>query len=318
MQYTERVLESTPSTTPRYPVRLVALRTGLTPHVLRAWERRYGVVSPTRSEGGQRLYSELDIERLLRLRRLTERGHAIGRLAALVLSELARLEEETPAATAPMETESVTTAASAALEATRRLDAVELQAVLERAAMTLGVPVFLDHVVSPLLVQIGQRWSDRSVSVAQEHMASGVIRRVLGWLLRLYEVRNGAPRVVVTTPPLHAHEFGALMAAACAAAEGWNVTYLGPDLPVTDLVGAVAMSGARAVALSAVYQPEGGDLLEALRETRARLPPSVALVVGGSGALQIRAEAEAAGARVVGSLAEFRSVLPRLAEEPVR
>ncbi|HEU4523411.1 MAG TPA: MerR family transcriptional regulator [Gemmatimonadales bacterium] len=310
--------ESTPSPIPRYPVRLVALRTGLTPHVLRAWERRYGVVSPTRSEGGQRLYSELDIERLLRLRRLTERGHAIGRLAALALSELARLEEETPAATAPVETESVTTAASAALEATRRLDAVELQAVLERAAMTLGVPVFLDYVVSPLLMQIGQRWSERSVSVAQEHMASGVIRRVLGWLLRLYEVRNGAPRVVVTTPPLHAHEFGALMAAACAAAEGWNVTYLGPDLPVTDLVGAVAMSGARAVALSAVYQPEGGDLLEALRETRARLPPGVALVVGGSGALQIRADAEAAGARVVGSLAEFRSVLPRLAEEPVR
>ena len=318
MQYTERVLEPTPSPIPRYPVRLVALRTGLTPHVLRAWERRYGVVSPTRSEGGQRLYSELDIERLLRLRRLTERGHAIGRLAALALAELARLEEETPAPTAPVETESVTTAASAALEATRRLDAVELQAVLERAAMTLGVPVFLDHVISPLLVQIGQRWSERSVSVAQEHMASGVIRRVLGWLLRLYEVRNGAPRVVVTTPPLHAHEFGALMAAACAAAEGWNVTYLGPDLPVTDLVGAVAMSGARAVALSAVYQPEGGDLLEALRETRARLPPGVALVVGGSGALQIRADAEAVGARVVGSLAEFRSVLPRLAEEPVR
>jgi DNA-binding transcriptional MerR regulator/methylmalonyl-CoA mutase cobalamin-binding subunit len=289
--------------------------------VLRAWERRYGVVSPTRSEGGQRLYSELDIERLLRLRRLTARGHGIGRLALLALPELARLEEEipapAPAAAAALETESVASAAAAALEATGRLDAAELQVVLERAAMTLGVPVFLDHVVSPLLVQIGQGWSERSVSVAQEHMASAVIRRVLGWLLRLYEVRNGAPRVVVTTPPLHAHELGALMAAACAAAEGWNVTYLGPDLPVTDLVSAVGISGARAVAISAVYQPEGGDLLGALRETRARLPGSVALLVGGAGALQLRAEVEAAGARVVGSLSEFRSVLPRLAEESV-
>ena len=173
--------------------------------MLRAWERRYGVVSPTRSEGGQRLYSELDIERLLRLRRLTERGHAIGRLAGLALSELARLEEETPALAAPGETESVTTAASAALEATRRLDAVELQAVLERAAMTLGVPVFLDHVVSPLLVQISGARATLGLGGAGAH-GLRVIRRVLGWLLRLYEVRNGAPRVVVTTPPLHAHE----------------------------------------------------------------------------------------------------------------
>jgi DNA-binding transcriptional MerR regulator len=79
--------------TPRYPVRLVALRTGLTPHVLRAWERRYAVVSPSRSSGGQRLYSDLDIERLRRLRRLTARGHAISRIAALPLDEWTRLDQ---------------------------------------------------------------------------------------------------------------------------------------------------------------------------------------------------------------------------------
>src|SRR3954468_20227311 len=82
-----------PSATPRYPVRLVASRTGLSPHVLRAWERRYGVVNPTRSEGGQRLYSDLDIERLLRLRRLAERGHSIGRIGTLGVSELVELEK---------------------------------------------------------------------------------------------------------------------------------------------------------------------------------------------------------------------------------
>ena len=87
------------SSSPRYPVRLVALRTGLSAHVLRAWERRYAVVSPTRTEGGQRLYSDLDIERLLHLRRLTERGHAIGRIASLPLAELARIEDETAAGT---------------------------------------------------------------------------------------------------------------------------------------------------------------------------------------------------------------------------
>jgi MerR family transcriptional regulator, light-induced transcriptional regulator len=314
--YNRTVTDPTPSADPRYPVRLVALRTGLSPHVLRAWERRYHVVSPTRTDGGQRLYSDLDVERLLRLRRLTERGHAIGRLALLPLPELVRLEEEAPADRLETASAEAAEAVTAALQATRRLDDLELQAVLERAAITLGVPVFLDQVVTPLLKRIGEGWSQHTVSVAQEHMASVVIRRVLGWLMRVYEVRKGAPRVVVATPPHYAHEFGALMAAASAAAEGWSVTYLGPDLPVADLVSAVGLSGARAVAISAVHQPQqGADLLGMLRDTRARLPADVTLLVGGTRALEVRAQAEAAGARVVESLAEFRGLLPRLARE---
>lgn len=308
--------DPSPSSAPRYPVRLVALRTGLSPHVLRAWERRYRVVSPTRTDGGQRLYSDLDVERLLRLRRLTEQGHSIGRIALLPLPELARLEEKAPADTRETASAGAADAATAALEATRRFDDLELQAVLERSAITLGVPVFVDQVVTPLLRRIGEGWSQHSVSVAQEHMASVVIRRVLGWLMRVYEVRNGAPRVVVVTPPHYAHELGALMAAASAAAQGWAVTYLGPDLPVADLVSAVGHSGARAVAISAVHQPpQGGDLLGVLRDIRARLPADVTLLVGGARALEVRAEAEAAGARVVESLAEFRGLLPLLARE---
>jgi len=143
-------------------------------------------------------------------------------------------------------------------------------------------------------------------------IASVAVQPKAGWT---YEVRTGAPRVVVATPPHYTHELGALMAAASAAAEGWAVTYLGPDLPVADLVNAVGQSKARAVAISAVAQPEGGDLLEVLRDTRARLPADVTLLVGGAGALEIRAEAEAAGARVVESLAEFRALLLRLAPE---
>jgi methanogenic corrinoid protein MtbC1 len=300
--------------------------------VLRAWERRYGVVTPTRTEGGQRLYSDLDIGRLLRLRRLTDRGHAIRRLASLPLEELARLDEESAERDAPAPraanrgtaeelseramADSAATAIAAALQATRRLDAVELQAVLERAAVTLGVPDFIDEVVSPALVHIGHGWSERSVSIAQEHMATAVFRRVLGWLLRVYEVSNGAPRIVVATPPGHGHELGALMAAASAAAEGWSVTYLGPDLPVADLVSAVGQARARAVAISAVYQPDSADLLRTLREIRAGLPESVALLAGGTAALEIRDEAQAAGVHVIRSLAEFRALLPRLDEEP--
>ena len=319
---------------PRYPVRLVALRTGLTPHVLRAWERRYGVVIPTRSEGGQRLYSDLDIERLRRLRRLTDRGHAIRRLASLSLDALTRLDEETSAdeerasslagrssGASPAEqshAESAREFTAAALLATRQLDPIELQSVLERAAVTLGVPAFLDEVVAPALEGVGHGWAEGSVSVAQEHMTTAVIRRVLGWLLRVFEVNGTAPRILVTTPPHQVHELGALMVAASAAAEGWGVTYLGPDLPVTDLLGAVEQTRARAVAVSVVYVFDHSDLLAAIRESRAGLPEQVPLLLGGAAAPEIRREAEAAGAVVIASLPEFRALLHRLAAEEVK
>ncbi|HEX3236266.1 MAG TPA: MerR family transcriptional regulator [Gemmatimonadales bacterium] len=310
-------------------MRLVAVRTGLTPHVLRAWERRYGVVSPARTEGGQRLYSDLDIERLRLLRQLTDRGHAIGRIASLPIAELARLDEDTGGAeeaaassdadgsgageAEQTRARSVGESITAVLRATRRLDAVELQAVLEQAAVTHGVPVFIDEVVAPALMRIGHGWAEGSVSVAQEHMASAVFRRVLDWLFRVYEVRGTAPRLVVATPPTQVHEFGALMVAISAAADGWGVTYLGPDLPVADLLSAVGQTGARAVAVSAVYVPEGVDFLAALREMRAGLPEQVPLLVGGAATPEIAAEAEAAGARVIASLPELRAMLRRLA-----
>jgi cellobiose phosphorylase/methylmalonyl-CoA mutase cobalamin-binding subunit len=154
---------------------------------------------------------------------------------------------------------------------------------------------------------------ERTVSVAQEHMATAVIRRVLGWLFRVYEVRGTAPRLVVSTPPGQVHELGALMVAASAAAEGWAVTYLGPNLPVADLVSAVGQAGARAAAISAVHRPEGSDLMTALRDMRAGLPQRVPLLVGGAGVAGVRREAEAAGAVVIESLPELRALLRRLA-----
>ncbi len=313
-------------------MRLVASRTGLSPHVLRAWERRYNVVSPTRSDGGQRLYSDLDVERLLRLRRLTDRGHAIRRIAALPLEELARLEQEVEAggdaarrlaADRGLEagdaeqatTEHAESAVASALQAARRLDPIELEAVLERAAVTLGVPIFIDEVVAPALMRIGHGWAQGSVSVAQEHMATAVFRRVLGWLFRVYEVKGPAPRLVVATPPGQQHEMGALMVAASAAAEGWSVTYLGPDLPVAELLSAARQTDTDAVAVSAVSAGEAGDLAVVLREIRSGLPDRVPLLVGGAAVPGIRRDAEAAGALVLDSLPELRVVLRRLAEQ---
>ncbi|MGN6167211.1 MAG: MerR family transcriptional regulator [Solirubrobacteraceae bacterium] len=315
--------------TPRYPVRLVAIRTGLSPHVLRAWERRYRVVTPSRSEGGQRLYSELDVERLRRLRRLSERGHSIGHLASLSLEQLTALDLDAPAERAPGEApaigepagpaddDSIRDITMVALRATREFAPRDLQVLLERAAVTLGVPAFLEQVVVPLLKAIGHGWSVRSVSIAQEHMATAVIRRVLGWILGLYQAAADAPGIVVATPPGEGHEMGALMVAVSAAAEGWAVTYLGPDLPADDLLAAARQTRARAVGLSIVDPGRSDSLADVLREVRAGLPEGVLLLLGGAAAGELRDEAEAMGAEVIESLPEMRAVLQRVAAESV-
>jgi len=283
-------------------------------------------VTPSRSEGGQRLYSDLDIERLARLKRLVERGHAISRIASLPTEALAQLEEETGSRVAQdvgdtlrleeqARARSIQEFNDGAMQAVRALDASGLEEVLGRAAMTLGVPDFLETVAATTLEDIGHGWTERSVSVAQEHMATAVFRRVLSWLLGVYQTNSAAHRVVVATPPGERHELGALMAAISAAAEGWNVTFLGPDLPVEELLGAIGQTRAEAVALSAV-QPGDERLLRILRDIRAGLPPRVALLLGGAGAQSIQAGIESAGVHLIGSLADLRAALQRLAAEP--
>ncbi len=305
--------------TPRHPVRVTALRTGLTPHVLRAWERRYQVVQPSRSEGGQRLYSDLDVRRLKLIRGLAQRGHSLAQLGHASLDELERtLHEEggsrSPEPKAPAVDSGAEEIRSAVLAAARRLDAAELQAILEQATVTLGVLGFLEQVAGPSLQRLGQGWSEGTVSIAQEHLATAVFRRVLGWILRVYEVGHSAPRLVVATPPRQMHELGAMLAAASAAAQGWDVTYLGADLPIADILAAARQVEAKGVALSIVYPASDPGLVSNLEQLRSGLDMRSALLLGGGAALQDRERLTAAGAQVVDSLPEFRASLGRLRE----
>lgn len=307
----------TPDPTPRHPVRLVAARTGLSPHVLRAWERRYHVVEPARSEGGQRLYSDLDVARLRLLYRLTAGGHPISRLASLTLEELERAVREEPGEQPSIEEgNGPAEFTGAALRAARRLDGAELHALLERAVVTLGVTTFIEAVAAPTLRAIGHGWREGEVSVGQEHLASAVFRRVLGWIMGMYDVGASAPGIVLSTPPGQIHDLGAMLAGATAAAEGWRVTYLGPDLPVADLLAAARQVDAKAVALSLIYPIDGPALIETVAEVRQGLPRTTALLLGGAAATPNRESLEALGAQVLPSLADLRRALRGLAPQP--
>jgi MerR family transcriptional regulator, light-induced transcriptional regulator len=321
-----------------HPIGVVAERTGLSLHVLRAWEKRYGVVEPRRTSGGQRLYTERDIVRLRLLRRVTDAGRQIGQVAGLpqeTLEELVRgdaaaAEEARRAADASRagspvraspasppgsgrdgadagvgsaETERVL---SEALEAGRALDANRLNSILTRAVVSLRPLEFVHGVAVPLLESVGRAWESARLSPAEEHLVSAVLRRVLGWLLDTFQPEVGSPLLVATTFSGERHEFGALLAAVVAAEQGWRVVYLGADLPAHEVAGAARRLGAAAVALSAVYPPAALELEEELTELRHWLDADVRIFVGGRAAGAHRERLVASGVAVIASLSEWR------------
>lgn len=274
---------------PRHPIRVVAQRTGLTPATLRAWERRYGAVSPGRSDAGQRLYSDHDVSRLSLLRDLTEAGRSIGSVASLTEAEAQALVEEDRAHEPPTGALRATDGVplgwlTGAYQATLELDSIRLERLLRGATLALGADRFLEEVIVPLLVQIGDEWTRERISPAQEHMASGVIERALQEVTPI-PMTGGRPVMIVSTLPGERHALGARLVAAVAGLEGWQTTYLGPDLPVPEVVRSAQTIDAAAVAISVVHGSAEGGQADDVRELRTSLPPSVDLLVGGRAAL---------------------------------
>jgi MerR family transcriptional regulator, light-induced transcriptional regulator len=303
----------------RHPIRVVAQRTALSAEVLRAWERRYGVVEPLRTETGQRLYSDADIERLRLLRKATLSGRAIGLVAEMETAALASLvREDEAASSSPPDVHAGARSAPAeryagfleeARTAVRELDGTRLETVMMRALVALDSETFLDDVAVPLLRYLGSGWAEGTLSVAHEHLASGVMRRVLGVLVGASQGAERAPALVAATPARQVHEFGALLAGAAAGAGGWRVYYLGADLPARDIATAARTSGARAVALSLVFPDDDPEIAEELRRVRGGIGWETDLIVGGAAAAQYSKLIAELGGRRVDGLPQFRAVL---------
>lgn len=271
---------------PRHPIRVVSQRTGLTPATIRAWERRYGAVTPARSDGGQRLYTDRDLDRLDTLRRLTEAGRSISFVVGLSQKEATQLliEDRAAAATAPSTLEGTGPAARVddALGRVYDFDADGLDRVLWRAVLSLGGPTFLDQVVGPFLRRVGTDWADGVVSPAQEHVASEVVDEVLKRLAAASKPESDAV-IVMGTLPGERHGLGARLAATAAALQGWRVVYLGTDLPVSEIAAAAHEVEALAVGVSVVRREAVEASLVSIRQLREALDASVALLIGGGG-----------------------------------
>lgn len=298
------------------PIRVVARRVGLTPHVIRAWERRYRVVSPQRSATNRRTYTEADIRRLSLLRQAAATGHNISQIAHLPDEELMKLiaaDRSGPAVAASswMPTTSTKPAeiVSECWAAIAKLEDQRLDNLLAHAAVVLPLPVLLTEVVAALMEQVGEHWQRGTLRVAQEHLATTVVRDFLGNLHNTRRAGATGPCVVVSTPAGALHEIGALLAVVTAADVGWQTRYLGPSLPAEEIASAADGSHACAVALSIIHPPNHPALIRELHCLRRCLAPTVNVLVGGRAAVSYAPVLREIGAVLIRDLAHWRDEL---------
>lgn len=258
-------------------------RVGVSDHVLRAWERRYGLLKPVRSAGGFRLYSEADEGRVRRMQ-----AHLAGGLSAAEAARAALGEDgagaaaaDGSAAAAVERHEGLADRAGALALALDELDEPAAQAVFDRLLSDFTVETVLRDVVMPYLQELGERWERGSVTVAQEHFASNLLRGRLASLARGWGHGHG-PRAVLACPPGERHDLALLVFGIALNRNGWRVGYLGADTPLEELINTAVDTSADLVVLAAATPERFAGLTEDL----TRLASVVPLAVAGAGAAQ--------------------------------
>jgi DNA-binding transcriptional MerR regulator len=239
----------------------LAQRTGVAPDTLRKWEQRYNILQPSRTPGGQRRYSERDVQRVEWLRERLDEGYRIGEAASLLGDAVE------PARS----TEDQLRGILASLESG---ETAEIGIRLDQAFALNGVEQTLEELVRPLLETVGNRWASGELTVADEHLVSEAVRSRLGHLLA--DTGGGVRGVaVLACAPGERHELGLMMTTIALRRDGWKVFYLGSDTPVGDALGLARRVSARMLGWSLSDARHG----EALAPTEG-----VSLVVGGRGA----------------------------------
>jgi len=271
-----------------YPIKAVSVKTGLSIHVIRVWEKRYQAVTPDRTETNRRLYTDDDIEKLLLLKQATQEGHNIGSVASLDIEELRELVSLVPvAASIPLkdepavDNEESSPQLNECLLAINKFDDQALEKILLNASYQLSQTELLEKLVIPMIYKVGELWHGGHIRIMHEHMATSVLKGFLANMRNNYQVSEDAPNMIVTTPMGQNHEMGALVLSVVAAAEGWRVTYLGPNLPADEIASAVSEKKARAVLLSIVYPADDPYLKLDLQKLGDLLPQKVKVIVGG-------------------------------------
>ncbi len=245
-------------------------RSGVSTELLRAWERRYGLLRPTRSEGGFRLYSPQDERRVAVMRDHLKRGLSAAQAARRTLEEDERRPDDAPA---------LVRGADSLREALNALDETAAHAAIDRLLSNLSLETVLGDVILPYLRELGDRWERGDASVADEHFASNLLRGRLLGLARGWDQGSG-PRALLACAPGEQHDLALIVFGLALRERGWRITFLGPDTPLDSLAEAARALEPAAVVIVA-SSPERIAGTEAALRKLARTAP---LWIAGAGA----------------------------------
>jgi MerR family transcriptional regulator, light-induced transcriptional regulator len=256
---------------PRLRIGELSRRVGVSPELLRAWETRYGLLRPERTQGGLRLFSEEDERRVHLMRR-----HIASGLSASEAARLASLGEDSGAPEGSARCAEIEATLTQGLDT---LDEAMAQAALDQLFGAFALGFALSEVILPVLHRLGERWAAAETSVAQEHFASNLIGGRLRALARGWG--NGVgPRAVLACPPGERHELGLLCFGLALREHGWRITYLGVETPLRELADSLGELQPTVVVLSAISRQRFLDAREEISELGAR----VRVLIGGAGA----------------------------------
>jgi methanogenic corrinoid protein MtbC1 len=250
-------------------------RTGVAPELLRAWERRYGLLRPARSKGGFRLYSGADEQRVEHMRQHLREGLAAAEAARRAVEGVAEVTAEASENGRP----ELDTGAHQLRTSLDSFDEAAAQAALDGLFGTFTVETVISSVVLPYLVELGERWSNGDATVAQEHFASNLIRGRLLGIGRGWDSGEG-PRAVLACAPGEQHDLGLIAFGLTLNRRGWRITYLGPDTPVESLVDTAGRLEPDLVVVAATTKRRLTPLVEAL----TALGRTTRVAVAGAGA----------------------------------
>lgn len=274
-----------------YPISTVSALTGVNAVTLRAWERRYGLVRPTRTSAGHRLYTETDVERIKTILKLLDEGIAISRVDRAL--EHVAVPTETPVEEGPWPAFQ-----HAMLNAVANFDEAVLEARYNEAMSLYPVDVLTRQLLVPLLKQLGERWARNEGSVAEEHFFSVFLRNKLGARFHHRNLQNTGPQLVAACVPGEQHEFGLLLFALAAHARGYRVILLGANMPLAELPDVVTRTKSAGIVLSGSVEVSETDLTRQLSQLASAV--SVPIFFGGTTATRYAKVIGSSGVHLMG------------------
>jgi MerR family transcriptional regulator, light-induced transcriptional regulator len=273
--------------TPVYTIKTVVQETGIAPATLRAWERRYGVLSPGRSDGGYRLYSERDIQTLRWLKNQVDTGVSISRAVALLeirhqAGEEPELELDRPRIpAAPENARGTETIVEELIKALSAFQEPQAENILGEAFALYPVDVVAEEIITPTLVEIGERWHRGEASIVQEHFATAFLRRRLSALFHAYPQPLVGQLAITGSAPSEWHDVGILLVSMALRRHGWRVIYLGQNVPADHLLREVRKLKPDLVCLSAATRDSAKALDEVYAQMSELPEPKPRLAFGG-------------------------------------